>query len=335
VFARVDCGCRDLSSQKLVSLPILPHPISFSAVAFGSPASSVFSVNPAPDAGRYQACTFPSTRFPVEVSPMTRTFHASIFTLLILPAAVVTSAEQSLSSPGLPDWEKGQQAILDGKTEQAIALFQQSLKQEPSLVRNHVSLAAAYLAQGEEDKAAEQLRQYLKQQPDHLVVRGQYAELMLRLDHLDEAREQFERFESGVQDNDALARQHLVHCHSRLLEISTRLDDDYGIHLHRGIALYWLARQRDELTENSDEFSSEGLLCQSASEFVMARRARPDEARPCWYLHEVWSQLAQRQPATRWLRAAEEIAPFSYLTPAEQRLLHFASRRYAEDGSHK
>jgi tetratricopeptide (TPR) repeat protein len=266
---------------------------------------------------------------------MTRTFHASILTVLIFQAAVVSSAEPSLSSPGLPDWEKGQQAILDGQTEQAIALFQQSLKQDPSLVRNYLSLGAAYLAQGQEDKSAEQLRQYLKQQPDHLVVRGQYAELLLRLDRLDEAREQFERFESDIQDHDALARQHLLQCHSRLLEISRRLDDDYGMHLHRGIALYWLARQRDELTDNSDELSSEGLLCQSASEFVMARRARPDEARPCWYLHEVWSQLAQRQPATRWLRAAEETAPFSYLTPAEQRLLHFASRRNAEEGSRK
>ncbi len=266
---------------------------------------------------------------------MTRTFYASILSLFIIPAAVAFSAEPSLSSLGLPEWEKGQQAMLEGQTEQAIASFHQSLKQDPSLVRNYVSLAAAYLAQGKEDQATEQLRQYLDLQPDHFVVRGQYAELLLRLDRLDDAREQFERFEAGIQDHDALARQHLVQCHSRLLEIARRLDDDYGIHLHRGIALYWLARQRDELTENSDTFTSEGLLCQSASEFVMARRARPDEARPCWYLHEVWSQLAQRQPAARWLRAAEETAPFSYLTPAEQRLLHFASRRHAEDGSRK
>ena len=64
--------------------------------------------------------------------------------------------------------------------------------------------------------------------------------------------------------------------------------------------------------------SAESLLCKAAGELILARRERPDEARPCWYLFEVWSQLAQRQPAARWLRAAEDAAPFSYLTPAER-----------------
>lgn len=266
---------------------------------------------------------------------MTRISSAGFLFLLLFPALSVRSAEPSLSSPGLPAWEKGQQGMLDGQTEQAIASFQQSLKQDPALVRNYVSLAAAYLAQGQEDKAAEQLKQYLNLQPDHCVVRGQYAELLLRLDQLDAAREQFERFEADIQDNEMLAREHLVHCHSRLVEIATRLDDEYAAHLHRGIALYWLARQREELQDGSDELSSEGLLCQSASEFVQARRARPDEARPCWYLHEVWSQLALCQPAGRWLRAAVDTAWFSDLTPAEQRRLHYASRQQDEDGSRK
>jgi tetratricopeptide (TPR) repeat protein len=266
---------------------------------------------------------------------MTRIGSACVVLALFLPARPLYSAEPKLSSPGLPEWEKGQQAMLEGRTEQAVAAFQQSLKQDPGLVRNHLSLAAAYLAQGQEEKAAEQLKQYLNKQPDHYVVRGEYAELLLRLDQLEAAREQFERFEADIQENETLARQHLVHCNSRLLEIATRLEDDYAVHLHRGIALYWLARQRAEITDAGDELSSEGLLCQSASEFVLARRARPDEARPCWYLHEVWSQLAQCQPAARWLRAADEAAPFSYLTPAEQRNLHLACRRQAENGCRK
>jgi tetratricopeptide (TPR) repeat protein len=266
---------------------------------------------------------------------MTRICPAYAVTILFLPLLPLLSAEPKLSSPGLPEWQKGQQALLEGQTEQAIAAFQQSLKQDPDLVRNHLSLAAAYLAQGQEEKAAEQLEHYLNKQPDHYVVRGEYAELLLRLGRLEAAREQFERFEADIQDHETLARQHLVHCHSRLVEIAQRLEDDYAVHLHRGIALYWLARRRAELTDAGDELSSEGLLCQSASEFVLARRERPDEARPCWYLHEVWSQLAQCQPATRWLRAADEAAPFSYLTPAEQRRLHLACRRHAEDGCRK
>jgi tetratricopeptide (TPR) repeat protein len=266
---------------------------------------------------------------------MTRYCRACVLAAVFLPTWPLLAEEPKLSSPGLPEWEKGQQAMLEGKTQEAITAFEQSLKQDPELVRNRLSLAAAYLAQGKEEQAAEQLKQYLNVRPDHFVVRGEYAELLMRLDRLEAAREQFERFEAEIQDHDALARQHLVRCHSRLLDIATRLEDEYSIHLHRGIALYWLARQRAELTDAGDELSSEGLLCQSASEFVLARRERPDEARPCWYLHQVWSQLAQCQPATRWLRAADEAAPFSYLTPAEQRSLHLACRKRTEDGSHK
>jgi Tfp pilus assembly protein PilF len=266
---------------------------------------------------------------------MTRTRHACFILALLLTASSLHSAEPAPSSPGLEDWQKGQQAMLEGQTEQAITSFRQSLEKDATLVRNHLSLAAAYLAQGQEEQAANEMDQYLKAQPDHYVVRGQYAELLLRLDRLDAAREQFERFEADIQDQDTSDWQHLVHCHTRLMDIAQRIEDDYALHLHRGIALYWLARQRGELTDAGEALSSEGLLCQSASELVLARRERPDEARPCWYLHEVWTQLAQRQPATRWLRAAEEAAPFSYLTPAEQRRLHFARRRTAEEGSRK
>lgn len=266
---------------------------------------------------------------------MTQLCPICVALVLSLSALPNDSAEPELSSPGLPEWEKGQKAMLDGHVDQAIAAFEQSLKQDPALVCNRLSLAAAYLAQSKEEKAAEQLKQYLNVKPDHYSVRGEYAELLLRLDLLAAAREQFERFEADIQDHETLARQHLVRCHTRLMDIATRQEDDYGIHLHRGIALYWLARQRAELTDAGDELSSEGLLCQSASEFVLARRAKPDEARPCWYLHEVWSQLAQCQPASRWLRAAEQSAPFSYLTPAEQRRLHLACRRKADNGSHK
>ena len=40
---------------------------------------------------------------------------------------------------------------------------------------------------------------------------------------------------------------------------------------------------------------------------------RPEEARPFWYLFEVWSQLAQRQPAAQLPPRGEQAAPFSYL----------------------
>jgi tetratricopeptide (TPR) repeat protein len=261
--------------------------------------------------------------------------HSWIFFTVLLLAQPLQAAEPAAPSLGLPAWQKGQQAMLEGRTEEAMASFRLSLAQDPALVRNHLSLAAAYLALGQNEQAAGQLDRYLQAQPDHYVVRGQYAELLLRLNRNKAARAQFERFESDIQDHETLAEQHLVHCHTRLLDIARSAEDVYEMHLHRGLGLYWLARQHAILADPEGELSSEGLLCQAASELALARRERPDEVRPCWYLHEVWSRLGQHQPATRWLRAAEAAAPFGYLTPGERRNLYLACRRHAEEGSHK
>ena len=50
---------------------------------------------------------------------------------------------------------------------------------------------------------------------------------------------------------------------------------------------------------------------------ALVRAARPDEARPAWYLHRVWSVLSQRHPSERWLNAARRLATPGTLTPAE------------------
>lgn len=158
------------------------------------------------------------------------------------PQAARGGPGDGIGGPG--ELEEGQQAMLEGRTEQAIASFQESLKQNAALACNHLSLAAAHLARGEDEQAADQLQRYLQARPDHFVVRGQYAELLRRLDRLGEARDQFEHFEADIQDHEELIPQHMVHCHSRLMDIATTIEDDYARHLHRGIGLYWLARQR-------------------------------------------------------------------------------------------
>ena len=56
---------------------------------------------------------------------------------------------------------------------------------------------------------------------------------------------QFERFVADIQDNQDLAGQHLVHCHSRLMEIARAAEDAYSEHLNRGIGLYLVAVQRN------------------------------------------------------------------------------------------
>ena len=232
------------------------------------------------------------------------------------PAAVPSSAQRL--------WEQGQDALRDGRTDEAVGFYEKSLALDPNLASNYLSLAAAYLDKADDERAGPYLARYLAAKPSHHMVRAHYAELLLRQHDYRGARLQYERFDADVQDDEELAKQELVHCHSRLMEIAEQEEDDYAAHLHRGIGLYLLTCQEGPLPADNEDFSTESLLCKAAGELTLARRRRPDEARPCWYLFEVWTRLAQRQPAARWLRAAEVSAPFSSLTPAERRRLELA-----------
>ncbi len=223
-------------------------------------------------------------------------------------------------------WEQGQAAMHRKQPEQAIACYQQSLAVDPSLVRSHLSLAAAYLETGDEAGACPHLGAYVAVHPEHLQLRAKYAELLFRCRQHRQAHAEFERYLTAVQEHDGPGIAALIHCHTRLMEIAEAEEDEYAEHLNRGIGLFLLARQRADLPDPDGELSAEGLLCQAAGELMLARMERPDEARPCWYLYEVWSRLAQRQPAMRWLRQAVAIAPLSYLTPAELRRLQLACR---------
>jgi tetratricopeptide (TPR) repeat protein len=239
----------------------------------------------------------------------------------------LSAAPPAEQSPAGSLWQQGQDAMRDGHIDDAIRYYQQSMALDPHLARNFLSLAAAHVARGEEAEAARWLARYVEAQPDHHVIRLHYAELLLRLGKKTEGRTQIERFVADVQDRADLADAHLIDCHTRLLQLAEADDDEYAEHLNRGIGLYLLACQRAQLPDGADGLSAEALLCRAAAELGLARRQRPQEARPCWYLHAVWSRLAQHHPATRWLRAAEAAAPFSYLTPAEQRDLRLACRQ--------
>jgi tetratricopeptide (TPR) repeat protein len=222
-------------------------------------------------------------------------------------------------------WVQGQEAMHRGKPDEAIRFYEQSLATDAGQQRNHLSLAAAFIQQGNEVGAVGHLAEYLKAFPEHHVVRAHYAELLLRLNRPREARSQFEHFIADVQDDPELGPKHLVHCHSRLMEIAEDEGDEYAEHLHRGIGLYLLGCERAGLPDPEEgDLSVESVLCKAAGELTMAHLARRDEARPCWYLYAVWSRLDQRQPALRHLREADATAPFSYLTPAENRDLELA-----------
>jgi hypothetical protein len=185
-----------------------------------------------------------------------------------------------------------------------------------------LQLAAGCLRTGDQTAAVRHLGRYVADHPGQSAVRAQLAELLWKRDQLSEARGQFEQLLRHAPPGEADSTR-LVHCHSRLMDIARRQDDGYGEHLHRGIALWLLATQ----PADDGDPPADGLLCQAAGELTLAARERPDEARPHWYLSQVWARLGQSQPAAACLRRAKDAAPFADLTPGERRdLAQSASR---------
>ena len=257
---------------------------------------------------------------------MSRIRVAAALCLLVLASEQAGAADVDAPARARLLWEQGQEAMRQGHPDQAIACYEQSLAADPGFARNHLSLAATYLDQGEQERACPELELYLQACPGHLIVRAHYAELLLRLRRDREADAEFRRFAAEAQEKGNELAKQLIHCHSRLMELAESAEDDYGAHLHRGIGLFLLARDQ-ETRPDDQRLCPESLLCRAAAELTLARAERPDEAQPCWYLYEVWSCLSQRQAALRCLREADEAAPFSYLTPAEQGRLTLACRR--------
>jgi len=245
------------------------------------------------------------------------------FWLLCLP---LTAGE----NPGTAEqfWDMGQAAMRRGLPAEAVRFYERSLVLDPHLTRNHLSLAAAHLELGDDAGACAHLSRYVTANPEQLLMRVHLADLLLRLERAVEAGTEFERCVARAQERDDPSGRHLIHCHTRLMEIAEAAEDSYNAHLHRGIGLFHLAVQRATLGAGDEELSPEALLCKAAGELTLARLERPDEARPSWYLHEVWARLAQRRPARRCLQAAAAAAPFSYLTAAEQRGVQLASDCY-------
>lgn len=248
--------------------------------------------------------------------------------LLCFGCHSLSPLEKEAPSSASQHWEKGQTAMRQGRTEEAIGCYQQALAADPSFTRNHLSLAAAYLEQNNVEGACAHLARYVEANPDQLPNRARYAELLLRLHRLPEARTQFEQLVCDAQGQSGARNLDLIHCHGRLMEIAEESDDRYSEHLHRGIGLFLLARKRATLPASGEELPAESLLCKAAAELTSAHLQRPEEARPCWYLYEVWSRLGQRQPALRRLREAEANAPFSCLSPTERCALLLAYEQY-------
>jgi tetratricopeptide (TPR) repeat protein len=186
--------------------------------------------------------------------------------------------------------------------------------EDPPVPPDALSLAADCLDRGDDAAAVPHLERHVGEHPDQVVFRAQLAELLARLDRLPEAQAHYEAALAHAQAGPPAARKQLVRYHTRLMEIAKQRADEYAEHLHRGVGLLLVA---DRLGDDADPADVERVLCKAAAALKEAQAARPDDARPAWYLYRVWAKLDQPRPADKVLRQALAAAPFSRLTPAE------------------
>lgn len=251
------------------------------------------------------------------------------FPIFALAGLLLVTAARGDDAAADKAWQLGQKAIEADRFDEAIGQFQLGLRLSPNHAPSQLGLAAAYLALGQDRAALPHLRRYVRTKPGHFLIRWPLAELLLRLDEPLEARQQLGLFLSGAQMHPHVGPEQLIGCHTKLMEVAEQIGDRYEEHLNRGIGLLLLARRRAELGGAAARAGCEALLCKSAAELMLARIHRPDEARPAWYLHGVWSSLAQQGAAKRWLRTAREQATPGKLTAGEMRDLCLA---WAEAG---
>lgn len=263
-----------------------------------------------------------------------RYFIIAYFFLIILLAGIplVALADNSdQDSLAELHWRAGQKSLDAGDPVSALRSFRQSLSINPDSAKTHLSMAAACLAQGNDSIAAIHLKICLELEPGNVIVRQNYADLLLRMNQLEEARDQFNLFVKDTQQFGEQANRHMIHAHSRLMAISEQLGDAYEEHLNRGIGLYLLAleKTKKEQKEVPDDQNLEALLFRAAGELTQARLTRNDQVRPCWYLYLVWNKLACSQPAQRWYRITAQDASVECLTPREFQDFHLV-RKFAE-----
>src|SRR5262245_15401445 len=146
--------------------------------------------------------------------------------------------------------------------------------------------AAKRLDDGDDAAALPYLSRYVAAHPEHVTIRAHLAELLLKLKKRDEAREQLERYVADAQAQGEPAAKHLVHCHTRLVEIAVEQGDAYAERLNRGLGLFRLGERLAMREGGEDDPQTQKVLFQAIAELKLAAKERPEEPRPHWYLHE-------------------------------------------------
>jgi predicted Zn-dependent protease len=186
---------------------------------------------------------------------------------------------------------------------------------------DHLAEAAACVDRGDEPAAVPHLQAHLTARPDAVMIRAYLAELLLRTGKPAEAREQFERFTRQACGMTGATGQHLVHAHTRLMEIAEAGEDKFAEQLHRGIAMVLLVRKWDaEPTVDGGQLA-ESTLAQAGRALREAERRRPADPRAAVYLAEVYERLGQASAARAAAKRGLAQLPDAGLTAAEAKWL--------------
>jgi hypothetical protein len=188
-------------------------------------------------------------------------------------------------------------------------------KPQAAEVVDPLQLAAECLERGDDAAALPLLTRYVEAHPDHPAIRVHLADVMFRLGQHSAARHEFEQAIADGQEQSE--NRYLIHAHTRLVDIATADGDEFRERLHRGIALFLLAKQVRTKAED-DAPDPEQLLFKAAAELKTAGRLRPDSTQAHWYSYEVWTHLGQTLPARTSLRRARDCSAISDLTAAER-----------------
>lgn len=191
--------------------------------------------------------------------------------------------------------------------------------QPPEPAADHLALAAACVERGDQPAAATHLERYVRANPDQLMFRAHLAELLLKTGQDERAKFHFDTFVADAQSATGPAKAHLVHCHTRLMELGNRADDRHAELLHRGIGLLLLVRDQDADPKARDDEFREQMLCQSIRALTDAKELKPTDPRPLVYLAEAHDRAGNRRGADTARAAARTLSTPGTLTAAESR----------------
>ncbi|MCE9566831.1 MAG: hypothetical protein K8U57_32905 [Planctomycetes bacterium] len=166
----------------------------------------------------------------------------------------------------------------------------------PELPPDPLLLAADCIERGDHAKAAVHLEAHVRVHPEQLMFRIQLAEMLMRVGRDEAAKVHFEQFAADVRRSSGPLKKHLVHVHTRLMEIGQQNGDRFTEVLHRGIGLMLLVEEQDGLADRDADFCEE-MLCQAMKALVEAKEMNPSDVQVRLRLAEAYDRMGNRRAA--------------------------------------